>query len=304
MEIFPLIDTDQFRLRLRAPDGTFIDRTEQIAIEALSSSIKQKVGTENVAITLGYVGMIPSSYPINAVYQWSRGPEEAILWVALKPGSGVDIEKLKEELRRELAQKHARCARLVRAGRHCERSDELRFANADRRVGQRREFRRQPRICRKAAAEIGRNSGAARFAILAIAGVSHGPSQCRPRKSRPERCHAAGGGAIAGDRHFSSSRFVVPNYWPDPKTGIGYQVQVEVPQAVTHSMDDLAAIPIKPTATGQLLLRDVARSRFRHHAGAIRSVQHEAASEPDGEYQRRRFRPSVTRSDQRHCRSR
>ena len=28
----------------------------------------------------------------------------------------------------------------------------------------------------------------------------------------------------------SSSRFVVPNYWPDPKTGIGYQVQVEVPQ--------------------------------------------------------------------------
>ena len=30
----------------------------------------------------------------------------------------------------------------------------------------------------------------------------------------------------------SSSRFVVPNYWPDPKTGIGYQVQVEVPQAV------------------------------------------------------------------------
>ncbi len=27
----------------------------------------------------------------------------------------------------------------------------------------------------------------------------------------------------------SSSRFVVPNYWPDPKTGIGYQVQVEIP---------------------------------------------------------------------------
>jgi multidrug efflux pump subunit AcrB len=57
----------------------------------------------------------------------------------------------------------------------------------------------------------------------------------------------------------SSSRFVVPNYWPDPKTGIGYQVQVEVPQAATHSMDDLAAMPIKPTAGGQLLLRDVAQ---------------------------------------------
>src|SRR5207247_2458423 len=27
----------------------------------------------------------------------------------------------------------------------------------------------------------------------------------------------------------SSSRFVVPNYWQDPKTGIAYQVQVEIP---------------------------------------------------------------------------
>ena len=31
----------------------------------------------------------------------------------------------------------------------------------------------------------------------------------------------------------SSSRFVVPNYWPDPKTGIGYQVQVEIPYAAS-----------------------------------------------------------------------
>ena len=27
----------------------------------------------------------------------------------------------------------------------------------------------------------------------------------------------------------SSSRFTVPNFWPDPKSGIGYQVQVQVP---------------------------------------------------------------------------
>ena len=84
----------------------------------------------------------------------------------------------------------------------------------------------------------------------------------------------------------SSSRFVVPNYWPDPKTGIGYQVQVEVPQAVTHSMTDLAAIPIKPTATGQLLLRDVAQVSAGHDAGPIRSLQHEAAGQLDREHLR------------------
>ena len=34
-EIFPTIDTGQFRLRIRAPDGTDIDRTEQIVLKAL-----------------------------------------------------------------------------------------------------------------------------------------------------------------------------------------------------------------------------------------------------------------------------
>ena len=33
----------------------------------------------------------------------------------------------------------------------------------------------------------------------------------------------------------SSSRFTVPNFWADPKTGIGYQVQVEVPRPVVRS---------------------------------------------------------------------
>ena len=97
-EIFPVSDTGQLRLRLRAPDGTHIGRTEQLALRTLEI-IKQAAGPENVALSLGYVGTIPSSYPINAIFQWTRGPEEAILRVALKPNSGIDVESLKEELR-------------------------------------------------------------------------------------------------------------------------------------------------------------------------------------------------------------
>ena len=33
----------------------------------------------------------------------------------------------------------------------------------------------------------------------------------------------------------SSSRFTVPNFWADAKTGIGYQVQVEVPRPVVRA---------------------------------------------------------------------
>ena len=37
----------------------------------------------------------------------------------------------------------------------------------------------------------------------------------------------------------ASSRFVSPNYWRDPKSGVSYQVQVEVPQAQMTSMKDI-----------------------------------------------------------------
>jgi multidrug efflux pump subunit AcrB len=57
----------------------------------------------------------------------------------------------------------------------------------------------------------------------------------------------------------SSSRFVVPNYWPDPKSGIGYQVQVEIPYQVMNSITEVETIPIQRPGGDPLLLRDVAR---------------------------------------------
>src|SRR5581483_6249949 len=56
----------------------------------------------------------------------------------------------------------------------------------------------------------------------------------------------------------SSSRFTVPNYWRDPASGIGYQVQVEVPQALMRSATDVETVPVKPNGSTPLLLRDVA----------------------------------------------
>jgi multidrug efflux pump subunit AcrB len=60
----------------------------------------------------------------------------------------------------------------------------------------------------------------------------------------------------------SSSRFVVPNFWPDPKTGIGYQVQVEIPYQIMNTIEEVETVPIQRPGLGrQLLLRDVATVR-------------------------------------------
>jgi hypothetical protein len=94
------VDTGQLQLHPKAPAGT---RTEQIALQTLDV-IKRQVGPDNVDISLGLVGTQPPNYPINTIYLWSSGSEEAVLQVQLKRGTGIGIEELKERLRQKLPQ--------------------------------------------------------------------------------------------------------------------------------------------------------------------------------------------------------
>jgi len=57
----------------------------------------------------------------------------------------------------------------------------------------------------------------------------------------------------------SSSRFVTPNYWADPRSGVGYQVQVEIPQSEMASIQDVEHIPVTQGAASHPLVGDVAQ---------------------------------------------
>jgi multidrug efflux pump subunit AcrB len=56
----------------------------------------------------------------------------------------------------------------------------------------------------------------------------------------------------------SSSRFVTPNYWTDPNSGVAYQVQVKVPQHTMSSVEDVMNVPIMQNGAARPLLGDVA----------------------------------------------
>src|SRR5205085_11214572 len=77
-EIFPAGGVSQFQLRFRAPAGTKFESTERLATEVLDE-IKQAAGPDNVAITLGYIGVQPSSYPINTIFLWTGGSHDGVL---------------------------------------------------------------------------------------------------------------------------------------------------------------------------------------------------------------------------------
>jgi multidrug efflux pump subunit AcrB len=265
VEIFPSADVGEFRLRFRAPDGTHFDTTEQYALGILNA-VSEHVGPQNVDLTLGYVGTIPSSFPINGVYQWSRGPEEGILRIKLKDDSGVDTELAKDELRDLLAGKFPELrlsfepadivSEVMSFGSPTPIEIAARGANLDESRAYMLEVQREL------------------AALPHLRDVQIVQSLDYPTVNvRVDREKASYSGTTASQiarsvvAATSSTRFVVQNYWPDPKTGIGYQVQVEIPQPVMTQPEDLATIPINYRNGQALLLRDVAQISAGHMPG-------------------------------------
>ena len=100
-EIFPRVNAGQFQLRFRAPIGTRVGATEIMALRVLDE-IHQVAGANNVAVTLGYVGTQPPAYPINTIFLWTSGPQEAVLRVALNPDASISVAHLEQQLREKL----------------------------------------------------------------------------------------------------------------------------------------------------------------------------------------------------------
>jgi len=256
-EIFPSIGAHQFQLRFRAPAGTKFESTERLASDVLEN-IKRVAGPDNVDITLGYVGVQPSSYPINTIFLWTGGSHEGVLQVSLKKGAGIDLGRLEEELRQRLA-KHFPAAqfsfepgdiigRILNFG--APTPVDLAVAGPD--------FAAVRAFAETLRAELAK--------IPALRDLQFGQALEYPAINVDVDRERAGQLGVTVDqvgRSFaaatSSSRFVAPNYWADPRTGIAFQVQVEIPQPRVTTLDDLRVMPVAGEGTSHPLLGDVAR---------------------------------------------
>ncbi len=255
-EIFPAVDTGQFQVRIRAPEGTRFEKSEQMANQVLQI-IRDEVGGDNVSRTLGYVGAIPSSYPINNIFLWMSGPHEAVLRVALKHGSGVHIGELKERLRDKLARALPGVQFSFEAGDIV--SEVMSFGSPT------------PIEVAVTGANLEASRSYAAKLRKQLAGIEtlrdlqYAQSLNYPTLNVTVDRELAGLSRVSATdvarslmAATSSSRYVVPNYWADSKTGIGYQVQVEIPQQHIDSIQAVQNIPVRDNLDGQLLLRAVA----------------------------------------------
>ena len=271
-EIFPQTDKGQFQLRLRAPTGTRIERTEELAQEALSF-IKKEVGPENVEMTVGYVGMFPTNYPVQGIFQWTNGPEETFMKVALKPGTGIRIAELKERLRQKLT------PHLKEWLANRWREDGLMTEEqiAERLPGLRSSFEpadiindvmsfgsptpieitvngikyEDGKLVHESAVYL-EKLHAKLAAIPALRDLQMVQTLDYPAAEvRVDREKAGVSGITMAETTRSllastaSSRYVMPNYWYDRNSGQGYIVQVQVPIRQMDSIREIEMIAVK-----------------------------------------------------------
>jgi multidrug efflux pump subunit AcrB len=256
MEIFPLVDTGQFQIRFRAPEGTSFHKTERIAGRVLDV-IREQAGADNVARSLGYVGAIPPSYPVNTIFLFMSGPHEGVLRVALKRASGVHLDTLRDRLRTALAtalpdvQFSFEAGDIVSEVMSFGSPTPIKVAVTGTNLDASRAF------AAKLKDELGK--------IKTLRDLQYAqPLNYPTLKVNVDRELAGLSEVTATDvarslvAATSSSRYVIPNFWADPKSGIGYQVQVEVPPMRVDSVQTVQNLPVKDTSTGPLLLRSVA----------------------------------------------
>jgi len=270
-EIFPRSATRQLQLRLRAPTGTRVERTELITLKAMAV-IEDVVGPNNVEITTGFVGVLPSTYPINTIYLFTSGQHEAVLRVALKPSAPVVTDDLREALRDHLKEALPNVAVSFEAGDIISQVMSFGSPTPIEVAVQGPSLAISRPFAEKVYAQL---SKVASLRDLQYAQPLDYPSL----QIQIDRNRAGQYGVTAADvarslvAATSSSRFTDLNFWRDPGSGNGFQIQVEIPQSKIASIDDVADLPVMPrgsdNGTGRPLVADLARVDYGTTSGEV-----------------------------------
>jgi multidrug efflux pump subunit AcrB len=240
-DMMPKLNNGQFLIRIKAPDGTRLERTEDKFKAVLN--IIDKTVDHHIAISSGYVGIVPSSYGTSNLYIFNTGTHEAVLQVNLDEHYKVNMDELKDALRKNISHKLPdlritfepidMTEKIMSQG--AATPIEIRVAGKD--------MTQIETYANKAVAKLKQISylrdvqivQPLRIPVVAITLDREKVSQFGLNVTDIARSVTAS---------TSSSRFTEKNQWLDEKAAYTYQVQVQIPEYVMNTMDELKEIPL------------------------------------------------------------
>ncbi|MBS1994714.1 MAG: efflux RND transporter permease subunit [Cyanobacteria bacterium SZAS LIN-2] len=259
-EIFPAGNPKSFQLRLKLPVGTRFEKTEEVSRRVLDI-IAEEAGADNVEATVGYVGTQPPSYAVSNLYMWNGGPQEAVLLVEYREKAGINIRAMQEKLRQRLAKDLPDMALTFEAGDIVNKVMNFGASTPIQVDVTGPNFERDKSYARKLMTAL------SKLSCLRDVGIVQ-PLDYPTIDINIDRIRAGQLGVNVKDigkalvSSTYSSRFVAPIFWRDPKSGLGYQVQMQVPQGEVHSLSTVGSIPVKTGSYSGPFMRDVANISY------------------------------------------
>ena len=249
-DLLPTINSGQFQLRIREPDGTRLERTEDALKKTLT--IIDSAVHNNIAVSSAYVGLIPSSYGTSNLYVFNTGTNEAVIQVSLDPHYHVNLENLKEKLRANI-QKEVPEMRF--SFEPIELTEKIMSQGAS-----------TPIEVRVAGKDINVITQYSKTLLEKLKSIPYlrdlqiqQPLKVPAINITLDRIKIAQMGLNLPEvvrsltDATSSSRFTEKNQWLDENVAYTYQVQIQVPEYIMNEMNQLKAIPLVKNSNHPLL---------------------------------------------------
>lgn len=249
-DVLPAVNSSQFQLRIKAPEGTRIEKTEQ-KIKQVLRELETVIGKDHIAISSVFIGQHPSSFAVSPIYLYNAGPHEALMQVALKDYSG-NTSLLKDEIRVHLKKK---MPELQLSFEPIELTEKILSQGTN-----------TPIEVRFSGMMKKRNVMYANKLLAKLKEIDYLRDQQIPQSlNYPalainiDRVRAAQLGIDAQDiaksliASTASSRYTSKNMWVEGMMGIAYDVQVQTPQNILNSKDELANIPLSKNSARPVL---------------------------------------------------
>jgi len=257
-DVLPKSDSGQFQVRIRDVEGTRIEKTERDVIKTLAV-LDSLVGKDNVSITSAMVGMHGGNFSTNPIYLFMAGPHEAVLQVALKDGYETNMDELKDKFREKMKEA---LPDVKLSFEPIELTDKILSQGSPTPIEVKVSGKNKKQNELYAGKVIEKLKQISYLRDVQLGQSTHSPAV----SIDIDRIRASQLGTNASEisrsliAATSSSRYTEKNIWLDAKLGLGYSVQVQIPENEMTSLQDISEIPVTPNSP-RPILADVATIR-------------------------------------------
>ncbi|HUH45944.1 MAG TPA: efflux RND transporter permease subunit, partial [Arenibacter sp.] len=255
-DVMPVSNNGDFQLRIQAPQGSRIEKTEEI-VKGITEVIKNDLPENGLHITSAFVGMHPAASPINPIFLFTNSSHEAVLQVSVnRDVYRGSMEDLKESVRKKIEEEYPQVAFNFEM---IELTEKIMGQGAmtpiEVKVGA-----NQVKGAFAHASKIEANLK--EISYLRDVRITE-PMAYPTLEIEVDRDLAGQFGLTMQDitrslvTATSSTRFTDKNLWIDPRSGLVFQIQVQIPERIMQSEEKLRSLPLKKGSI-RPVLEDVA----------------------------------------------